>query len=137
METPTPSQRKSLMYAILGVVAVLLIIGLVFKLSHHQQQLPPAPAPLPKESIVNITNAGFDPSTVTVGVGSAVRWKITGTDKQASVNSDDYPTNRKYPEMNLGLFQSNSTVVHVFTKPGTYTYHNQLKPNEKGTVIVQ
>lgn len=91
---------------------------------------------LPKEVTVRLDKKGFSPAVVTVEVGSAVRWKNVSGDKQ-TVNSDDYPSNQLHRELNFGVFNDGSTVVYTFTKPGTYGYHNQFKPEQKGKVIVE
>lgn len=90
---------------------------------------------LPNEKFVTLDSHGFSPQSITVKVGEAVRWK-NSTAKDASVNSDDHPTNRLYPELNLGMFTNGHSLVHIFTKPGTYTYHNYIQPDNRGTVIV-
>jgi hypothetical protein len=91
---------------------------------------------LPEESLVLLSDSGFAPKEITIKIGMAVRWR-NGTSTEASVNSDNYPTNRLYPEINLGRFKTGQTLVHIFTKAGTYTYHNQLDSSETGTVIVK
>jgi plastocyanin len=91
--------------------------------------------PLPKEVTVTLDKEGFKPNKVTIQVGSAVRWKNDRAEKQ-TVNSDNYPTNRLHRELNFGVFNSGSSVVYVFTKPGTYGYHNQFLPEQKGQIIV-
>lgn len=91
--------------------------------------------PLPKEVTITLGKEGFKPNTVTIQVGSAVRWKNVSGDKQ-TVNSDDYPTNQKHKELNFGIFNAGSSVVYTFTKPGRYRYHNQLHPEQKGEIIV-
>lgn len=102
-----------------------------------QKQTAATPTPgLPKETTVRYTTNGFSPQEVHIKVGNAVRWTNETADT-ATVNSDDHPTHRKFPEMNLGEFQKDQTLVHVFTKPGKYTYHNHLNPSQKGTVVVE
>jgi plastocyanin len=91
---------------------------------------------LPKEVTVTLDKKGFSPDVVTIKAGSAVRWKNASGDKQ-TVNSDDYPTNQKHKELNFGIFNEGSTVVYTFAKPGTYGYHNQFKPKQKGKIIVE
>ena len=66
---------------------------------------------------------------------SPIRW-INKSGTQVTVNSDDYPTNQLHKELNFGVFANNSSVVYTFTKPGTYGYHNQFHPNQKGKIIV-
>ena len=92
--------------------------------------------PLPKEITIKLDKNGFSPAVVTIKTGSAVRWKNESGDKQ-TVNSDDYPTNQKHRELNFGIFNDGSSVVYTFTRLGEYGYHNQLKPDQKGKVIVE
>ncbi len=85
---------------------------------------------------ISLTSSGFNPQTVTINAGQRVVWQnISGT--QGTVNSDNFPNNSLWPFLNLGLFANGSSVGVTFDKPGTYTYHNQLNPSEKGTVIVK
>lgn len=136
--TPTSTKSNSknrLMIA--GVVVVLLILGvLAFVLFKKGKQSSPNPN-LPKEVSVGLTEKGFQPNSVTIETGSAVRWTNKTNDEHVSVSSDDHPTNKKYPEMNLGEIPKDSTVVHIFNKPGTYTYHDYFHPERKGTVVVK
>ncbi|MGN6481099.1 cupredoxin domain-containing protein [Luteibacter sp.] len=83
-----------------------------------------------------LTKDGFSPKSVTIAKGSAVRW-VNQTDGQATVNSDNYPTNQLYRQLNLGLFQPGSTLVLIFGDKGTFGYHDQLHPDFKGTVNVR
>lgn len=92
--------------------------------------------PLPKEVTITLDKNGFSPNEVTIKQGTAIRWKNSSGDKQ-TVNSDDYPTNQKHKELNFGIFNDGSSVVYTFTKPGTYGFHNQFKPEQKGKVFVE
>lgn len=136
----TPASTKSNSknrVLILGVVVVLLVLGiLAFVLFNKGKQSSQNPN-LPKEVSVELTESGFKPDTVTIETGSAVRWTNKTNDEHVSVNSDDHPTNKKYPEMNLGEIPKDSTVAHIFNKPGTYTYHDYFHPERKGTVVVK
>jgi len=123
--------------AVLGI----LIIGITFLKNYMPLHLSTnktamhKPAPLPKEATVILNKNGFSPATVTIKVGSAVRWK-NESGSQQTVNSDNYPTNQLHKELNFGIFANNSSVAHTFTKAGTYGYHNQLNHKQAGKVIV-
>lgn len=93
---------------------------------------------VPKEPVDNVTltNSGFDPKTITVKAGTRVSW-LNASGKPGSVNSDSHPTHQLYPALNLGEFPDGYGVQFVFDKPGTYGYHNHLKPSQTGTVIVE
>lgn len=90
---------------------------------------------LPKEVTVTLDTTGFSPKEVTIKSGTAVRWK-NATSKQQTVNSDDYPTNQLHKELNFGVFANGSSVVYIFKTLGTYGYHNQFHPEQKGEIIV-
>lgn len=90
---------------------------------------------LAKETTITLSENGFSPKEVTIKVGTAIRWKNDTKDKQ-TVNSDNYPTNQLHKELNFGIFNPGSTVMYIFTKPGTYGYHNQFHPEQKGTITV-
>lgn len=138
----TPKKKP---YLLIGGIVLILLIGIFFFVASGTKQLQPQKTaqqtpttmPLPKEVAVELTNDGFTPEEVTIEAGSAVRWTNTSSAARATVNSDDHPTHKRFPELNLGEFQKGSTLVHIFTTPGTYTYHNHFSPKQTGTVIVK
>lgn len=143
-QTKREEHKKIVSPAVLFVVLLLLTVGSVFVfLFTHQKHQPTAVngrvsgGPLPRESMVVLSDSGFRPQTLTISKGTSVRWYNQSGSDNASVNSDNYPTNRLYPELNLGKFAKGQTLAHIFTTPGTYTYHNQYQPSDKGTIIVK
>ena len=155
----TPVAKKSenkiiitALVAICGIVMITYIIATSFTAKKHTSpnqpnlanQNPPTNPPktqgvqpLPQINAVTLTKNGFTPSKIEIHKGTAVRWiNNSGTDN-ASVNSDDYPTNQRWPELNLGKFNNGAGLAHIFTSTGTYTYHNQFKPKQKGTIVVE
>lgn len=130
-------------YLIISLLLVFIAAGGYFYWNNLKNTNPPQQKNitdkkkvLPKEVTVTLDKKGFTPAEISIKVGSAVRWKNTSGDKQ-TVNSDDYPTNQKHRELNFGIFNDGSSVVYTFTKAGEYGYHNQLKPGQKGKVIVK
>lgn len=125
----------------IGAILTVIIIGLVLWKSYKQTNHPTNKtalnqrAPLPKEVTVTLSKIGFSPSTVTINVGSAIRW-VNKSGSQETVNSDNYPTNQLHKELNFGVFNNGSSVVYTFTKLGTYGYHNQFHHEQEGKVIV-
>ena len=125
----------------IGVLVVIIIIGRVvlnsYNHTNHSSNKTAVNqrAPLPKEVTITLTKNGFSPSQVTIKVDSAARW-VNKSGSQETVNSDNYPTNQLHKELNFGIFSNNSSVVHTFTKSGTYGYHNQLNPKQHGEIIV-
>lgn len=80
---------------------------------------------------VNITSSGFNPESLTIKNGVKVIWI-----NKSGVKVNIVPTN-KYAPLTLGEFPDNSSVQLLFDKAGTYTYQNQLKPSQTGTITVQ
>ncbi len=89
-----------------------------------------------RETVVNITELGFAPKTVTVKTGGTITW--VNTDKvNHTVNSDVHPTHLLYPFLNLGAIAPGDKKSLVVTKTGTFTYHDHLNPSLTGTIIAQ
>ena len=87
-------------------------------------------------SKITVMDAGFEPDSVTVKVGSKVKW-INKTAATANVSSAQHPTHEVYPPLNLGDFEPGKSVSLIFNEAGTYKYHDHLNPTKFGTVIVE
>ena len=85
---------------------------------------------------VSVTEAGFEPQTVTVKAGTKVVWK-NDTQATANVSSASNPTHLVYPPLNLGNFEPGEKVKLVFEETGEYKYHDHLSPTKFGTVVVE
>lgn len=85
---------------------------------------------------ITLTASGFTPQTLTVKSGTRIVW-LNKSGADGTVNSDNHPTNLLFPFLNLGKFNNDSSVSVMFTKSGKYTYHNELNPDQGGTVIVE
>jgi len=124
-----------------GILLIILLAGIgIEKLTKHTGQTQNVSVtkkvkPLPKEVKIILDKNGFTPSQITIKTGSAVRW-VNKSSAQQTVNTDNYPTNQLHRELNFGVFNNNSTVMYIFTTPGTYGYHNQFHHEQEGKVIV-
>ncbi len=126
--------KKYFLFSLLVVVAIVVTIG--WRLTPRKQ--PQAVStPLPQELVVSLNNDGFDPTTIKIKVGTSVRWINNTSPSDASINSDNFPDNRLFPELNLGKFEANQSLSHIFLSPGTYSYHDQFHPDRKGTIEVE
>lgn len=85
---------------------------------------------------ITLSDTGFVPKDIIVKTGTRVIW-VNKSGKTATVNSDDHPTHRLYPFLNLGEFENSSSVQVVAEKTGKYSYHNHLNASETGTVTVE
>lgn len=136
---------------LIGGGIVLVVVVLVLALSGQSKTTTPQPVQpsgqtqqtqTPQtidrgvEKTVTVTESGFEPSTITIKAGTRVLW-MNKSGKTVTVNSDQHPTHKLYPFLNLGAFDNGSSVQIVFDKPGTYTYHDHLNPSHTGKVMVE
>jgi len=127
---------------VIGMVVLLVIIvvgAFIFASGSNNTSNPGGSAALaavaPAE--VNITATAFVPSTVKVKVGQAVTWTDTDTSPHV-VASDPYPTDNGVSGFDSKQqLDTNDRFSFVFSKVGTYTYHDDLNPYSlEGTVVV-
>jgi plastocyanin len=85
---------------------------------------------------VALKDSGFVPKDITVKAGTRVVW-INKSGTATTVSSDDHPTHRLYPFLNLGEFADGSSVQVVVEKVGKYSYHNHLNASEAGTITAE
>lgn len=86
-------------------------------------------SPTPEANEVWIQGMAFNPSTITVTVGTTVKW--TNKDSASHTVTSD-----------TGLFDSGSiansaTYTFTFTTAGTYQYHCTIHPTMTAKVVVQ
>jgi plastocyanin len=77
---------------------------------------------------VNIRSTGFAPKNVTINGGDTVQWKNVDTvAHQVVANNGSFAS---------GILPRNGVYAKRLDAPGTYNYHDGLKPSLKGTVRV-
>lgn len=130
---------------LLIIIVLIVAFGAFTFLADKNKNIPSSTQPtiMPSGAETNnqdanviLGDSGFVPKDITVKAGIKVVW-INKSGKTATVNSDNHPTHLLYPFLNLGEFANSSVVQTVFDKPGRYSYHNHLNPNEKGSVTVE
>lgn len=95
--------------------------------------LPVSTAP----AVVSITGAGFTPTTVSVKVNQAVVWTNSDSTPHFVTSDDPKPIgNAPHPDSTQAL-NPNDSYSYVFTKAGTYTYHDSLSTGFTGTIVVK
>lgn len=100
------------------------------------QQATPAVTQTNQVMNVILGDLGFAPKDITVKAGTKIIW-INKSGKIATVNSDDHPTHRLYPFLNLGEFADGSSLQAVVEKAGKYSYHDHYNASQTGTVTVE
>jgi len=104
-----------------------------------------------RDNTILITSTGFDPETLSVGVGSAVTFvnKDTSSHWPASVV---HPTHTAYPGSGISkcgtpeesnIFDAcrelgqEETFIFIFNEEGSWNYHDHLRPGRTGKIIVE
>lgn len=87
------------------------------------------PANPSSEVAIKIENFSFSPATVTVPVGTTVRW-TNRDDIPHTVVSDDKAFKSK-------ALDTDENFTYTFSKPGTYSYFCSIHPKMTAKVVVQ
>jgi plastocyanin len=88
-----------------------------------------APA-LSATKTVDITQAGFTPSKVTIDYGDTVTWTNKDTaNHQVLADQGAFPTSP--------VLQANQTYSYTFTKSGSFGYRDALNTRRRGTIVVR
>jgi plastocyanin len=137
--TPPPAKRRRLIYLIVVLVVVAIVFFVLEALNPKAQDIKPNSTTVKTvPAAVSITSNGFVPATISIKAGQAVIWTNTDVAKH-EVNSDPYPSDNALAAFNdQQPLAQNDTYSYIFSKSGTYTYHDDLNPLKfKGTIVVK
>ncbi len=86
--------------------------------------------------IVQVTDKGFEPESVEIGLGDTIVFENVGQ-KGHWPASDDHPTHTRYPEFDpRQSLEPNTEWSFTFDKAGDWKYHDHQNPYLKGKIIV-
>jgi plastocyanin len=87
--------------------------------------------------VVRMEADSFSPPTITVQRGDTVTFENeSGEDKWPA--SDVHPTHEEYPGFDAGkAVLDGESYEFMFDRPGRWGYHDHLKPEVKGTIVVE
>jgi len=85
--------------------------------------------PAPSPNGVSIVNMSFSPGTITVSVGTTVKWN-NNDNMTHTVTADD----NSFDSGNIG---AGSNFSRTFSVAGTYPYHCTIHPSMIGKVVVE
>lgn len=133
-------------------IVLLVLLNLTKEEATQTPQATPTPTPTPtaegggaQTATVTLTQAGLEPSQVTVNQGDTVRF-VNATNQPFWPASGIHPTHALYPVgggcigsafdacRNLGQGEGFSFTFNI---KGTWPFHNHLNPSATGRVIVQ
>ena len=105
---------KFLILVILGVIAVSGCTT-----SQNQTSAP---------NTVNIQNMAFNPSSLTVPVGTTVKW--------VNMDSTTHTVTSDTGVFNSGNLNNGQSFSYTFNQAGTFPYHCSIHTNIHGTIVV-
>ena len=138
------SKNNTVLATVAGLVIVLITVGALLYIGSLKKQTAPKPtvttSPSPavpaREPTFTFTKEGIEPQEIEIKSGGVVVW-INDSGGNIELYSDDHLTHQKYPLLNFGAIKNKAAAQLTFDKPGTYGFHNHLKPEQKGVVIVK
>jgi plastocyanin len=137
--TQQSPNRRIIRLAAVALVVVLVIAGLWLALKTDNKSSTDNETPIAAVGTahVSITSAGFSPATLQIKSGTQVTW--TNMDSaNHQVAADPHPTHTSIKDFDSTVVLSkNDTFSFIFSKAGTYNYHDHLNLQTKGTIIVQ
>ena len=110
----------------LGMVILLAVFASVTGPSTIAAVPPANPS---SEVAIKIDNFSFSPATITVPVGTTVRW-TNRDDMPHTVVSDDKAIKSK-------VLDTDQDFIYTFTKAGIYSYFCSIHPRMTAKVVVQ
>lgn len=91
-------------------------------------QVPPATAtPDYQTASVSIANFAFNPTTITVKIGTTVTW----------INDDPAPHTIISPTFTSNTLNTGDSFSYTFNQEGTFNYYCSIHPSMTGQIIVQ
>lgn len=136
--------KKSIIIIILGV-SLLLVAGCSSQNNNIAQPPVKNDNAINNGNTIEITESGFNPSTLTINAGETVTWINKGS-SQAWPASAVHPSHNAYPESGgcLGSkfdacrrLKQGESYSFTFNQKGTWKYHDHLSPGDTGTIIVE
>lgn len=153
-QTPHSTRRSSLGIVIAVIAAILVTVGVIVAVALTQQTNAPAStqttetgdtetqadtsAPsedTPQTATITFNANGFSPSTLTVKKGTTVT-VVNASETEVQFSSDDHPSHRKNPEMNLSTIGPGEKATFTANTVGTHGFHDHLDDNLTGTLTV-
>ncbi|MHB8162895.1 MAG: cupredoxin domain-containing protein [Methanoregula sp.] len=118
-----------------GTACILLIIFACMAAGCTSSPAAPVPAPTTAtggENSIAIKNFAFNPSPLTVKVGTVVTWTNQDSTPHTIVSDTGSPV-----QFSSDTLPDGASYSFTFNQAGTYPYHCSIHPSMKGTIVVQ
>lgn len=120
------------------IIAAIILLGVVILVAVTHEPTNNGTKAAKRSAQIAVTGGKFFPAVIDVQLGSAVTW-TNQEDTPHWVASDPYPKDDTLKSLNSGgPLQQNESYTYTFDKSGTYTYHDELHPQDlMGTIRVK
>ncbi len=88
------------------------------------------------DNTISYSSNGFSPASLTVKSGSKVTIK-NDSSRVLQFDSDPHPAHTDDTELNVGSISPGQSKTITVTNTGNHGYHNHLKEDDRGTLIVE
>ncbi len=149
---PEPKRMSRAMLAIIVIVALIIFAAIAALMVTYTSQAPtttqneqtntPSPSATDNDTAsttdsatISFTNDGFSPATLTVKKGTKVT-VVNNSSDPVQFSSDDHPTHREDPEINMDELQPGESGSFTVTTVGTHGFHDHIDDRHAGTLIV-
>lgn len=85
---------------------------------------------------ITYTDDGFSPNSYTVKANGRVT-VMNNSSRDLEFSSNDHPVHTDEPELNMSVLQPGKSGTFTVTKTGTWGFHNHLRAEDTGKLIVQ
>jgi plastocyanin len=126
-------------------IAVVVLLGIGFAVTHAGNKAPAYATPTPSTSSTPATAAaaatityttGFSPAMTTVKSGQTVTFK-NDSSSDIQVDSDPHPTHTDDADLNVGTIAAGQSKTVTVTKVGDFGFHNHLNPSDAARITIQ
>lgn len=146
----TPKQSKAVLIVIIVVVAIAVagVAALIFanptkaptttqneQTSSNSETDANSTGSTAEMATITFTNDGFSPSTLTVKKGTKVT-VVNNSNDPVQFSSDDHPTHREDPEINMETLQPGESGSFTVSTVGTHGFHDHIDDSKTGTLVV-
>lgn len=134
------NQRKVAIYISLAILVLIILSVIVFLRGKEEvtkevsQNAVPSVTPTPPQGdTITVSAHGYVPEYLKIKRGMYINF---GNFSETVINITSKDS--AFPPLNIGNVQNNDVTELIrFDKPGTYEYYNSLKPDQKGTIVVE